>query len=289
MLLQRLPPRRAILRAALGLALAIPTRPARASIEGLFAPAKKLWSRWLAHDESSNLAIDHAPFGRFLRTYVAADATGISRVAYGKVTAADRKALGAYVDALAAAPVDHLPRREQLALWINLYNALTIDVVLGRYPVRSILDIDLSPGLFTRGPWDKALISIAGEPLTLNDIEHRILRPIWNDPRIHYAVNCASLGCPNLQPAAYTAATTEAMMEDGARGYVNHPRGARVENGRLVASKIYDWYQEDFGGSERGVLGHLRRYAAPELAAALAGVQGIERYQYDWSLNDVPQ
>lgn len=125
-----------------------------------------------------------------------------------------------------------------------------------------------------------------GEKLTLNDIEHRILRPVFRDSRVHYAVNCASLGCPNLQPEAFTAENTERLLERGAREYVNHPRGARVEGGNLTASSIYDWFQVDFGGSETGVLAHLQQYAQAPLAEALRGFRGKVSYQYDWSLNE---
>ncbi len=162
-----------------------------------------------------------------------------------------------------------LRRPEQLAYWINLYNALTVQVVLDHYPVASIHDIAISPGLLAIGPWDKPLIEIEGAAVSLNDIEHRILRPIWRDPRIHYAVNCASIGCPDLQARAFTAETAEALLEAAARAYVNHPRGARVEAGELTVSSIYAWYREDFGGTEAGVIAHLKRYAAPELAKAL--------------------
>jgi hypothetical protein len=202
------------------------------------------------------------------------------------VTPADRAALRAYLAALAATPISRFNRGEQLAYWINLYNALTLTVVLDHYPVQSIRDIDISPGLFASGPWDKTLITVEGESLTLNDIEHRILRPIWNDPRIHYAVNCASVGCPNLQDRAFTGATVAGVLDQAARTYVNHPRGARLEGHRLVASKLYDWFQEDFGGGEAGVIAHLRRYAEPAFAAALARVSEIDRYEYDWGLND---
>jgi hypothetical protein len=155
--------------------------------------------------------------------------SGIHRVRYGSVTPDDRKALGDYLRALEGTEVSGLGREEQKAYWINLYNALTVMVVLDRYPVGSIRDIDISPGLFRRGPWGAKLLTIQGRKVSLDDIEHRILRPLWKDSRIHYAVNCASLGCPNLQPEAYTRANTESLLEKGAREFVNHPRGVRLE------------------------------------------------------------
>jgi hypothetical protein len=104
-------------------------------------------------------------------------------------------------------------------------------------------------------------------------------------------VNCAAIGCPNLQPEPFSAARLEAMLEKGAVDYVNHPRGVtmlqrRFGADRLTASQIYDWFQADFGGSARGVLDHLRRYAVGETARLLANIEAIDSYRYDWSLND---
>ena len=167
--------------------------------------------------------MDHGSWDRFLATYMVADG-GVNRVAYGRVTPADRGVLEDYIASLAATPADRLRRVEQLPFWINLYNALTVKVVLDHYPVQSIKDIDISPGLFADGPWGKTLVTVAGEALSLDDIEHRILRPIWKDPRLHYVLNCAALGCPNLPPRAFTAGNAQALLSRGARRYVNDPR-----------------------------------------------------------------
>ncbi|MEP5246911.1 MAG: DUF547 domain-containing protein, partial [Alphaproteobacteria bacterium] len=222
---------------------------------------------------------------RFLEHHVRPGSDGINRVAYDEVTAADRKALDGYIGALAAMPVGSLSRAAQQAFWVNLYNALTVRVVLEHYPVASIRDIDISPGFFADGPWGKKLVTVESEELSLDDIEHRILRPIWRDPRIHYAVNCASLGCPNLHTRAMTAENAEAFLEDAARAFINHPRGARIEDGDLRVSSIYAWFEADFGGDDAGVIAHLRDYANGELAAGLSGVSRIAGDDYDWRLN----
>lgn len=251
------------------------------------APSADLWDRWTAHDPQSAARVDHSVWADFLQRYVHVDPGGVNRVDYSGVTDADRRALDSYLDSLSKVAISSHVRDEQRAFWINLYNALTIDVVLDHYPVDSIRDIDISPGFFADGPWGKKLVTVEGEALSLDDIEHRILRPIWQDPRIHYAVNCASVGCPDLQPQAFTGQNTDAMLTDAARAFVNDPRGVRVEDGEATASRIYDWFEADFGGSERGVLDHLRRYAADALRAKLEGVGDIDSYAYDWSLNDV--
>lgn len=250
------------------------------------APEAELWERWTAHDAASTATIDHSAWQRFLKANLVRSRDGINRMAYGRVTAADRGALARYLDALAAVPISRSTRDEQLAYWINLYNALTAKTILDHYPVKSIRDIDISPGWFSDGPWDKKLIEVENALLSLNDIEHRILRPIWSDARIHYAVNCASLGCPNLAPTAYNAETIDSSLTEAARAYINHPRGVSIEGGRLYVSKIYTWFVEDFGGDEKGVLSHLRRYANPDLAKKLAEFTASDGYRYDWALND---
>ena len=252
------------------------------------APRADLWARWQAHDPAASTRIDHGAWAGFLDRYVEVGADGINRVAYGQVTPEDRAILDGYVDALALAPVSSLSRPEQMAFWINLYNALTVQLVLDRYPVDSIRDIDISPGLFSDGPWGKKLVATEGERLSLDDIEHRILRPIGQDPRVHYAVNCASLGCPNLQPEPFRADRLEEQLEHAARSYVNHPRGVAIVEDELVVSSIYEWFKEDFGGTDQGVIAHLRRHAAPDLAAALARFTALDDDRYDWRLNDAP-
>nr|CAK32602.1 hypothetical protein 17H9-28 [uncultured organism] len=252
------------------------------------APEAELWERWTAHNAASTATIDHSAWETFLKANLVRGRDGINRLAYGRVTAADRSALPRYLDALAAVPISRYTRDEQLAYWINLYNALTAKTVLDHYPVKSIRDIDISPGFFADGPWDRKLVKIEGEAVSLNDIEHRILRPIWRDPRIHYAVNCASIGCPNLQATAFTAANSDSLLEAAAREYVNSPRGTLIDGESLTVSKIYAWFQEDFGNSDRNVIKHLARYAKPDLAMALRRITEISGYQYDWSLNDIP-
>jgi len=251
------------------------------------APAAEPWSFWAASDPVSKVRVDHGPWDRFLRKYVVANhPSGINRIRYASVTPEDRKSLDAYVQQIQQVEVTRLPRDEQKAYWINLYNALTVSVVLAHYPVKSIRDIGISPGIFTRGPWGAKLLTIQGQKVSLNDIEHRILRPLWKDNRVHYAVNCASLGCPNLQPEVYTSGNTEALLKKGAREYVNHPRGVRLEGDRLKLSSIYDWFQADFGDSEEGVIHHLLQCAEPELAIKLKNFHGKISYDYDWRINE---
>ena len=149
------------------------------SLTAMAAAKPDLWPRWQAQDPASSQRVDHAPWSAFLERHVSEHADGVNRLAYGRVDAAEKARLDAYVVALAATPVTQLNRNEQRAFWINLYNALTVKTVLAAYPVKSIRDIKISPGLFASGPWGKKLVRIEGEEISLDDIEHRILRPNW--------------------------------------------------------------------------------------------------------------
>ncbi len=276
--------RRSLLRlVAAGAAAGIPSAYPAAVMA---APPARPWKRWMPHDPQSTAAIDHTAWDAVLARYVSGHPDGINRVAYGSVTAADRAALDRYLDALSATPIARFNRDQQFAFWVNLYNALTVRVVLDHYPVDSIRDIDISSGLFADGPWGRDLIEVDGTALTLDDIEHRILRPLWRDPRIHYAVSCASLGCPNLARTAFLPGMLETMLNASAHDYINHPRGAAIRDGRLYVSSLYDWFSEDFGGDDAGVIAHLRDFAQGALAAGLADIRSVSGHAYDWRLND---
>jgi hypothetical protein len=237
-------------------------------------------------------AAQDASLDALLARYVVAHADGVNRVRYAawKASAPDLAALAAWIAEAAARRPSTMAREEAFAHWANLYNALTLQVVLERYPVRSIRDIRSSGVPFDprgwTGPWRTRLVTVEGRALSLDDIEHEIMRPMFRDPRVHYAVNCASIGCPNLLPRAWRAAGLEAGLDAAAAGFVNHPRAVTVlPDGRLRVSSIYSWFRVDFGDSEAGVVAHLRRYAAPALAARLTPGTRIAEDAYDWALN----
>ncbi len=251
------------------------------------APAKKLLPQWQAYDANSTRRVDHSPWQQLLDARLSTH-TGQTLFDYQAISPAQREILDSYITQLINAAPLQLQRAEQKAYWINLYNALTVQLILNHYPTTSITK--LGKKWLSFGPWDDKLVRINDQSLTLNNIEHGILRPIYNDPRIHYAVNCASIGCPNLMATVFSADNIEQQLEQAARDFINHPRAVRIDGGTLYLSSIYEWYQVDFGDDERAVIQHLQRYANPALQqqlAAFAATKGKLRikYDYDWSLN----
>ncbi len=249
------------------------------------APKADYWVFWDKHDSSSQFTVDHAHWDNFLKRYISEDQDlNMYVLDYRKVTKVDKKALKNYLKSLQALNPRSYNRNEQFAYWVNLYNALTVDLILDNYPVASIRKIG---GWFGLGPWDSDIAKVAGKKLTLNDIEHRILRPIWKDNRIHYAVNCASISCPDLFPAAWVGSTVETMLEQAARRYARQRKGIELNGNKLKLSSIYNWYRDDFGNRQQ-LLKHLARYAPKDLSAELAGFKGDIEYRYNWSLNQKP-
>jgi hypothetical protein len=238
-------------------------------------------------------AEDDAVLDALLARHVVDHPDGVTRVRYAAwaASAADRAALDGWIAAAAARRPSAMPRDEAYAYWANLYNALTLKVIIDNMPVRSIRDIrstgvPLDPRGWI-GPWRTRLVTVEGRRVSLDDIEHEIMRPTFRDPRVHYAVNCASIGCPNLWPRVWRADGLDAALDAAARAFVNHPRGVTVRpDGRLRVSSIYTWFREDFGNTEQGVVAHLAQHAEGALAERLAARPRIAEDAYDWALND---
>ena len=247
------------------------------------APDAKSLEFWNVSDENSTVVVSHAQWQSILDAYLRSETeSGVNLFAYQSVTQADKKKLKTYLDSLQALDPRTLNKQEQLSYWINFYNALTIDVVLDEYPVDSIKEIRSLTSLF--GPWDRNLAKVMGKKLSLNDIEHGILRPIWKDPRIHFSVNCASIGCPNLHAQAFTAENTEDLMESSAEEFINHPRGVTVKSDRVVLSSIFDWYGSDFGDNQSEIIEYLSEYYEGPNADQLEAAKKVE-FDYNWGLN----
>lgn len=231
---------------------------------------------------SSAIVVDHSQWQNILDDYlVIDDPIGINLFDYSGFVDDGSTELDEYIANVSRMDPAVLSKSEQMAYWINLYNALTVQVIVKNYPISSIKDI----GRFGAGPWDDVATVIQGFELSLNDIEHEILRPIWDDFRVHFAVNCASIGCPNLLPEAFAAENTSELLDRGAREYLGHPRGLQFIGEKLVLSSIFDWYQTDFASNEEQLLIVLSQFLTPDQAEKVSSYRGDVGYHYDWQLN----
>lgn len=242
--------------------------------------------RFAAHTPGADRRVDHGPLAAFLERYRVVGDDGIARVRYGAVDPADAARLDRYLSQLATVELAALDRDEQLAYWLNLFNAAVLDLVLAHYPVASLRDVDLDPRAAVEGPWTAAEFEVGGVDLSLAEIEDGILFRFWDDPRLHYGLHRASLGCPDLPATPFRGDDIDARLDHAAIAYVNHPRGLVFRDGELVVSSLYRWFQDDFGGSEREVLRHLMAFAEPARAMRLQRFDGIDGDRYDWRLND---
>jgi hypothetical protein len=252
------------------------------------AAAETPAAAWVKHTAGSTRTVDHSAWDGLLKAHLVQGADGLNRIAYARFKP-DHGKLKAYVAKLEATDTTVLDRPEQWAFWANLYNAKTIDVVLDRYPVKSIKDVSLGGGLKSLvggGPWQAKIMKVAGQAMSLDDIENVVMRPTFKDPRVHYSVNCASIGCPNVPAQALTGANLETQLDAGAKAFINSPRGIVITGGKAKASSIYDWFRADFGGTDAAVIAHMKKYAAPALKAELDGITAISDHGYDWALAD---
>ncbi len=190
--------------------------------------------------------------------------------------------LDQYLKTLEKADTNRLSRNEQFAFYINAYNAWTIKLILSGYPdIKSIKDL----GSLFRSPWKKKIIHIDGETLTLDNIEHDILRPRFKDPRLHFAVNCASKGCPPLRSEPYEGRVLDQQLDEMTRAFINQPEMNRLEGQNLYVNSIFKWFSKDFN---KDVIGFFLKYAEGDLKKGLEANKEnikIKYMDYDWSLN----
>lgn len=251
------------------------------------APSAKLWGYWDKSNPSLKAKIDFKPWQDFLAKYVVqkGDQTFVN---YSNVSKKDKQSLNKIINTYSKLEILKYNKNQQLAYWINMYNMLTIRVILQHYPVKSITDIDKSWFGYSK-VWDQNVVKINGKELTLNDIEHRIVRPIWHDPRVHSAVNCASISCPNLSRQAYQGGQINAQLDRSFSTWINSSKGFELKDNNIYISKIFDWYGSDFGNQT-----HMRQFIAKYLTskvkkeAILNENKTIYYQNYNWNLNQLP-
>lgn len=240
----------------------------------------------LASSLSAAEPFSHHTWDEVLQTHV----NGIGEVDYEALQASPA-GLERYLEALAAASPESDPqrfpsRRHELAYWINAYNAFTVKAVLDRYPVESVRKVSRF--------FERRDFVAGGRRLSLDDIEHDILRGRYKEPRIHFAIVCASVSCPALSDRAFMAGGLEEQLDAAARLFVNQRRNLNIDDSgsEISLSKIFDWFEDDFEAAtgRKGpdaVLAFVQPYAAESLSQRLAGLASprVRYFSYDWSLN----
>lgn len=220
-------------------------------------------------------AFDHTLFDRVLLQYV--DARG--NVDYSGLQK-NQGLLNSYLEKLSKNPPSPgWSNSDQLAYWINVYNAFTLSLVAQHYPVQSIKDI--RPGIpFINSVWDIRFIHIGNATYDLNNIEHKILRKQFDEPRIHFAINCASFSCPRLMNEAYTGEKLETQLTTAARGFLADTTKNKIAGNQISLSKIFDWFGGDFK-KKGSLIDFLNQYSPVTIQAGAK----ISYLNYDWNLN----
>jgi hypothetical protein len=228
--------------------------------------------------------VDHSTWDTLLREHVKEGLVDYDAFARSKE-------FQAYLDRLASADLEGLSRDQRLAFWINVYNAFTIEQINAHDERESIRNINKTLGLLPlKGPWSEKMVRAAGRTLSLDDVEHGIIRKEFDEPRIHFALVCAALGCPPLRSEAYVAERLETQLDNQARVFLlESPEKNRVdlEKRTVWVSPILVWYKEDFGGSDEALGRYLARYwpEGPERQLLLSGDFELRETEYDWALN----
>jgi len=233
------------------------------------------------HQETYAETFDHSMFGQILKQYV--DHQG--KVDYNLISKDSR--FKEYIESLKLVKVEELSKNGQLALWLNAYNAVTIDKVIKWKPKKSVRET-LIPGIWTSTKFFTTRDHVvAGRRLSQDDIENVILRKELNEPRIHFAIVCASSSCPPLARFAFSRENVQAKLEEKTRKYINSSRGTRIDyaENTLYLSKIFDWFSDDFKFKSDSVLGFIKPYLSKEAMSFLERDPKISYIHYDWALN----
>jgi hypothetical protein len=248
---------------------------------------------WLSSPlHASNFDHEHRQWTRLLEQHVSWVNQGVASTVDYQGFKQDQAELTRYLATLSDVSrpqFDGWSRDQRLAFLLNAYNAFTVQLILDHYPLESIKDIG---GLFS-SPWKQAFIPLLGQTLSLDQIEHSMIRApgAYDEPRIHFAANCASVGCPALRSEAFVASTLDGQLEDSQQRFLKDRSRNRFDSasGHFQVSKIFDWYGEDFakrwGSLDNYLIQQTPLLTAPEQRPAANNTPKVEFLDYDWSLN----
>jgi hypothetical protein len=220
--------------------------------------------------------VDHRIYSELLKKYVKN-----GKVDYAGFKSQEEK-LDSYLKILEGVDSKNLSEDEQFAFYANAYNAWTIKLILTGYPeVKSIKDL----GSLFKSPWKQKIVRIDGNVITLDNVEHDILRPRFKDPRVHFAINCAAISCPPLRSEPFQGGILNTQLDDSTRSFLNNPTSYKLDGNTLYVSRIFKWFAEDFN---HDVLSFYLKFADSELRQKLEAKRttlNIKYMAYDWGLN----
>lgn len=226
----------------------------------------------------SSAGVDNSLYVEILEKYVKD-----GRVDYANLKV-HRWQLDTYLSTIGAISLENMMREEQLAFYINLYNANTLQLIINNYPVKSIKDI----GSFFSSPWKLKVVNLDGEMVTLDYVEHEIVRPQFKDPRVHFALNCSAVSCPKLLSVPFDAENIDSQLDEAVISFINDGINNYLDGSTLFVSRIFSWFSEDFTDD---FVEWFSRYARGDLKAGLEALKKdgrtphVKYLKYDWSLN----
>ncbi len=247
------------------------------------AVKSKLIDFWDDREPRSLIDVDHSAFAEILNTYVSInEGDGTPRFDYKAVSEADIAKLGEYLNYLQLLEPRQLTDPEAKAYWINLYNAATLNMVIEAVQDRNISKVQ-ARGLPARR-WRRNIVTIAQQELSLNDILNGVIRPIYKDPRVHYALFFCTLGGPDMPTEVFGGDNNDELLDRLQANYLSQGRAVRFENDELVLSEIFQSYDTDFAPDLPGLITYLKEHVPAATAERLDSDSDV-RFEYDWTLN----
>jgi len=250
------------------------------------APRAKLIEFWDDSEPTSIMQVNHDDWQEILTAYIDDQhPSGVNRFDYSAVTAGDARKIKSYIGYMQKLEPRQLNSEEAKAYWINLYNAILVDQIIDTFQSGSNRAVNrLKRGGLRSMGLGREVAEVAMQEISLNDIEHGILRPIWKDPRIHFAISPCTLGGASIQKTAFNGENNEELLEKSRADFFGHSRSVSVGRNRIVLNSVFDWYAADFASNKQELLAYVRENVGEGTRQAIQGLSRIS-YEYNWDLN----
>jgi len=242
------------------------------------APKAKMIEFWNDYEPDSGLKMDHSAWDKILKKYVVSDhPTGVNRFRYDDVSNEDKAAVQAYLTYLQSRDPRQLNHARKKAYWMNFYNAAIVSIVLTEQPEETIRGVSRL--------WKKKRFVVTMQEMSLDDMEHGVIRPFYNDPRVHFGFTPATIGSGNIMPIAFTGDNVEELLDLNTRDFFNKSdRGMYIDGRTLRISSLFKWYKNDFGGTKGSIKTFIKKHVSQEVSDAIDQTTRVT-YQYNWKLN----